>query len=98
MEYGLDNKTAACGLLAELTGVAGALCTQPYDCHCCDVFNGWAAGLPPDITITWACFRCVAGPGDARLAQGRLLGYYAEGLCSWCGLPGILLNAVGSQI
>lgn len=98
MEYGLDNKMAACALLASYTGVAGSLCAQPYDCSDCDIFNAWTAALPSSTTLTWACFRCIAGPSSERLARGTLLGYYTEGHCSWCGLPGILLNAVASQI
>lgn len=91
---GLDEKIASCGILSQLLQATGSLCRRPYECDTCGVFQARESNLPIDSAILWACFRCLDGRPDERIAQGDLLGYYKSGRCSWCGSDSIVLNAV----
>lgn len=90
----IDTKEAPCLYLHQYTGGSNLYCREPHNCGECPLFRRKVENLSPDETLTWACWRCVAGEEDRRIARGTLLGYYQEGRCSWCGKEGFLLNAV----
>ena len=101
---------APCRLLAEASGVdttaergevdfsTRSWCDRLEDhaCSTCPLFFDhvdWVTHEQPH-RLKWVCSECVDEDRDRVPAEGRLLGFYGDGLCDFCGAESIVLNAI----